>query len=110
MNTLPPRRLLHFASGFTIWAGGLMTLYGVHALGCTFAWPAGLLRGILLALFGAHTAILAWLTLRLWRHWRARHEMQPGIFIRYVAFSTTTAAMCATLFTLAPTLVLSLCV
>jgi len=109
--TVPPRTLLLLAVGFTLWSSALVSLYSVHAIGCAFAWPPAVLRAILLSLATLHLVALAWMSLWCWRRWRSRQEDAPRSlpFLEFVGLGATIAALGATLFTVAPALVLNLC-
>ncbi|WP_116811377.1 hypothetical protein [Steroidobacter cummioxidans] len=106
MIQVPPRRLLLLAAGFILWAGAFLTLYGVNAVGCAFAWPRPLQRGILLTLLALHIAALGYLAWYCWQQRRAHDRMR---FVEYVGFGATISALAATLLTFAPSLVLTLC-
>lgn len=112
MSTVPPRRLLLLVSGFILWACALLTLYGVHALGCAFDWPSAVHRGLLSSLLASYMAVLARLSARRWRRWRLQRDVgvPNATFIEYLALILTIAALVATLLTLAPSFTLSLCV
>jgi len=106
MSQVPPRRLLWLTAGFTLWAGAFLALYGVNAVGCAFAWPSALQRGVLLTLLALHLAALGYLA---WRCWQLRQSHGRPAFLEYVGFGATISALAATLLTFAPSLVLSLC-
>jgi hypothetical protein len=66
--TVPRTRLFAFmALGFGIWSLAFAVLYAVQATGCAFGWhtlavgPVSLLRMLLIAIWVAHLAALAWL-------------------------------------------------
>jgi hypothetical protein len=112
MSTRPrPRRLLWLAAGFIVWAHAFLALYAVNAIGCAFAWPAHLQRLVLWLLLAAHLVVLAWIVAR---HWRRRHESQgeprPMPFVDYVGLGVAITGWAATLFTLAPSFFVSLCI
>ncbi len=110
-DTVQPRRLLLLAVGFAIWASALVTLYGVHAVGCAFGWPPALLRGSLVTLLAIHIVALAWIIVRhLRRHRSSQDAPRPIPFIEYVGVGAAIAALAATLFTFAPSFILSQCV
>lgn len=106
MMQAPPRRLLLLAAGFILWAGAFLTLYGVNAVGCAFAWPRSLQRGILLTLLALHVAALGLLA---WRDWKRRQVLDRADFVESVGLGATISALAATLLTFAPSLVLTLC-
>lgn len=51
-------------SGLIVWASSFVVLYAGLSLGCQYGWSQGLIRTTLLALWIAHLAVLAWMTLR----------------------------------------------
>ena len=106
MIHVPPRRLLLLVAGFILWAGAFLTLYGVNAVGCAFAWPRPLQRGILLTLLALHIAALGYLA---WYCWQRRRASDRTRFVEYVGLGATVSALAATLLTFAPSLVLTLC-
>jgi hypothetical protein len=108
MITIPPRRLLPLVTGFTLWASAFVSLYGVNAIACRFAWPRPFHRGILLLLLALHLVVLGWMTLRCWRRRRSQQDVRAA-FIESVGLGLTIAALAATLLTFAPSLVLSTC-
>lgn len=110
-DTVPPRRLVLLVAGFTLWANALVTLYGVNAIGCAFAWPSAIQRAILLVLLAAHLAVLGWIVVRHRRRYQVSQQApRPIPFVEYVGLGAAIAATAATLFTLAPSLVLRLCI
>ena len=56
--------LLRLALPFVVWSSAFLALYAAHAAGCRFDWDA---RWPLLAVWLAHLAMLALLSLRSWR-------------------------------------------
>ncbi len=106
MMQAPPRRLLLLAAGFVVWAWAFVALYGINAVGCAFAWPRPLQRGILLSLLALHIAALGYLA---WRGWQRRQANDCTGFVEDVGFGATVSALAATLLTFAPSLVLTLC-
>lgn len=110
MSTEPPR-LLTLVIGFVIWSSGLVSLYGLNAIGCAFTWPHAVQRSALLLLLAAHVGALAWMSVSCWRRWRTRDgdSSQTTLFMNDVALGTTFAALAATILTLAPSFVLTLC-
>jgi len=102
--------LLLLVAGFTGWAAALLSLYGVNAIACAFAWQHSLHRAVLLSLLALHLTALGSLSVHCWRRWRSPNGTRPATFIEYLGLATTIAAVGATAFTLAPSLILSLCV
>ena len=106
---LPPGHLWWLAAGFLVWCSGLVFVYAVHAIGCNFAWSAGPLRlGLALVLF-AHLAVIGWMWRRLGGVDPSRDFGQTGAFFRAAAVWATIAAFATTIFTLAATLLLTVC-
>ena len=110
--TVPPRTLLLLAIGFVLWSSALVSLYSVHAIGCAFAWPRAVLRAVLLSVAALHLVALAWMSSWCWRRWRSRQDDAPRslLFLEVVGLGATIAALGASLFTVAPALVLKLCI
>lgn len=105
-----PRLLVWLAAGFVVWSSALVALYAVHAIGCTFAWPAGPLRLGLGAVLLMHMAAFA----AIWRHLVTHPiEVTDGAtrdFLVTLSLWVTISAAAATVLTLGPTLVLTTCV
>jgi hypothetical protein len=107
---VPPRRLWWLVAGFGVWCSALALLYALHATGCAFAWSAGLLRlGLGLVLLG-HLVVIGW----MWRDLAAARPDpafgQTGTFLHTVVVWTLIAAFVATVLTLGPSLLLTICV
>lgn len=108
-GTIPPRRLWWLAAGFGVWCSALAILYAVHAIGCAFAWPAGPLRLGLALLLLAHLHVIGWMWRGLAR--AAADALGPtGSFLHVVFLWTVIAAFIATVLTLGPPLLLTICV
>jgi len=106
---LPPGYLWWLAAGFLVWCSALAFVYAVHAIGCTFAWSAGPLRlGLALVLF-AHLAVIGWILHRLGAADPSRDSGRTRAFFRMAAVWATIAAFATTIFTLAATLLLTVC-
>ncbi len=110
VGVLPPSRLWWLAAGFGVWCSALVFLYALHAIGCTFAWPSGSLRVVLVLVLLAHLIAMG----LMWRRF-ARVDAdsvfgQPGTFLRTTVEWTFLAAFVATVLTLAPPLLLATCV
>ena len=108
-RALPPGRLWWLAAGFGVWCSALVMLYAMHAIGCAFAWPAGMLRVSLVVVLLAHLVVIGWMWLRM-----TRAESEPafgevGAFLHTVAVWTLIAAFVTTLFTLGPAFVIGVC-
>jgi len=108
-RAVPPRRLWWLLAGFAVWCSALAFLYALHAIGCAFAWPPGLLRlGLALVLLG-HLAVIGW----MWRDQAAsgadRSLGPTGAFLRTVVIWSLIAALATILLTLGPTLALATC-
>jgi len=110
-TSVPPHRLLLLVAGFVIWSIAFVVLYGLNAIGCAFGWPELLQRGILLFLFAMHSAALIWLTFWCRKRWkRMAAANEPAPMIEYVGYGLTVAALASTLFVLAPTFFITMCV
>jgi hypothetical protein len=107
---LPPGYLWWLAAGFLVWGSALVVIYAVHAIGCTFAWPASFLRLCLAVAFFAHLAVLGWMWRRLGGADSSREPDSTRAFFRFAAVWATIAAFATTIFTLGATLVLTVCV
>jgi hypothetical protein len=110
VRAVPPRRLWWLGAGFVVWCSALVFLYALHAIGCTFGWPSGPLRGTLAVVLLVHLAAIGWM-------WRGLAGSRPdaaqgdsGDFVHTVVIWTLIAAMAASLITFAPSLLLATCV
>jgi hypothetical protein len=108
-RAVPSCRLWWLAAGFGIWCSALVVLYALHAIGCAFAWPAGLLRLGLAVVLVAHLVAIGWM-------WRALAAGRPdpafgptGAFLHTTVVWTVIAAFVATVLTLGPPLLLTTC-
>lgn len=109
-HAIPPRRLWWLAAGFGVWCSALVILYALHAIGCAFAWPTGPLRLVLVLVLLAHLIVIGWM-------WRAMARTGPdpasgehGTFLQTVIVWTLMVAFVATVLTLGPPLLVSVCV
>jgi hypothetical protein len=101
---------LGLVAGFGVWCSALVVLYALHAIGCAFAWSAGPLRlGLAVVLLG-HLVVIGW----MWRDLAAANPDpgfgQTGTFLHTVVIWTVIAAFAATVLTLGPSLLLTICV
>lgn len=110
-SPVPARRMLLIVAGFVVWSAAFVALYGLNAVGCAFDWPAGAQRAALLVLLAVHVGGLAALSLWTWRRWRARRAdpTRPAALLEYVGVATSVAALAATIFVLAPSFALTMC-
>jgi hypothetical protein len=108
-RAVPSRRLWWLAAGFGVWCSALVALYALHAVGCAFAWPAGLLRlGVIVALV-VHLIVID----LMWRDLAAAGP-DPAVgptaaFLHTAVVWTVIAAFVATVLTLGPPLLLAIC-
>jgi len=107
---VPPPRLWGLVAGFGVWCSALVVLYAVHAIGCAFAWSAGPLRLGLAVVLLAHLIVIGWM-------WRELAAASPdpsfghtGTFLHTMVIWTVIAAFVATVLTLGPSLLLTICV
>jgi hypothetical protein len=106
---VPPRRLWWLVAGFGAWCSALLFLYALHAIGCAFAWSAGPLRLGLAVVLLTHLILIGW----MWRDLAAAGPDpvfgETGTFLHMAAAWTVIAAFVATVLTLGPSLLLTLC-
>lgn len=103
---------LGLVAGFLLWGLAFVTLYGGHGFACGVGVTAGHHDGttrialvIAFLLFvAAHAALAWWFWKRL-----GRAEDRPLRFVRFASFVLAVAALVATLWTLGPPLLLSIC-
>ncbi|TYL86656.1 hypothetical protein FXB40_41410 [Bradyrhizobium rifense] len=107
---ISPRQLWWLAAGFTVWCSALVSLYGIHGIGCAFAWSTGSLRLSLAATLLAHLLVLGWM-------WRAtgRAGLDSGFgetqaFLQWVVLGTLITSLVATVLTFGPALLLATCI
>lgn len=109
-RAVPPGRLVWLLAGFTAWCSALVVLYAVHAIGCAFAWPVGMLRLTLAAVLLVHLAVIAW----MWRRFAARspnpEDGPTGTFLHSAIEWTVIAAFVTTILTLGAPLLLTACI
>jgi len=107
---------LYMALGFAVWAVAFSILYGVQGTGCELGWhqqsigPLSVLRILLIVIWAAHLAILAWL------YWRCRGALavtaaraMPEAFLWRAASVLTVTAAAATIWIGMALLVPSMC-
>ena len=96
--------------GFAVWCSALVILYAVHAIGCAFAWSAGPVRLGLAVVLLAHLIVIGW----MWRELAAASPDlgfgKTGAFLHTMVIWTVIAAFVATVLTLGPPLLLTICV
>ncbi|HWK95862.1 MAG TPA: hypothetical protein VNR39_10600 [Pseudolabrys sp.] len=103
--------------GFAVWAAAFSILYGVQGTGCELGWhrqtigPLSLLRILLIVIWGAHLAALAWV------YWCCRAALavtsaraMPEAFLWRAASALTITAAVATVWIGFALLVPSICV
>ena len=109
VHPVSAQRLWLLVLGFGVWCSGLITVYVLHSVGCTFAWSAETIRlGLGLAVL-AHLVLIGW----LWRNYAmtpADPALGPtGSFFHWVIVWTFLAAVVTIVSTLGPTLLLTSC-
>lgn len=106
---MPPRRLWWLAAGFAVWGSALVALYALHAIGCAFAWSVSSLRLGLAGVLFAHLIVMGW----MWRDiTRAGTDPDFGPTRRFLHGAVTwtlIAALVASVLTLGPPLLLTIC-
>jgi hypothetical protein len=107
---LPPRRLWWLGAAFVLWCSGLVFLYGLHAIGCAFAWSALSLRSSLAIVFLLHLVAIGW----IWRRFASAsvddHSGTMAAFVRDAIVWTAIAAFASTAIMLGPPLLLTACI
>jgi hypothetical protein len=105
------------ALGFAIWTLAFSLLYAVQATGCELGWhrqsvgPLSLLRGLLIILWVAHMAALAWLFLFCQRALATvPARATSNVFLWRASAALTVTAMVATVWIGLALLVPSMCV
>ena len=108
---------LRMFASFVVWLAVFVVLYGVHALACLYVHPdsamAGATRAVLIALWLAPVAALAYLA---WRGWSTRPSypqkealQQNGQFLRRVTCLLDVFACIATFATGLPLVWMKVC-
>ena len=106
----PAPRLWGLAAGFGVWCSALAALYALNGIGCAFAWSGGALRLGLAALLLAHLIVIGWLSRNFAAATPDLGFGQTGTFLHAVIIWTLMAALITTILTLAPPLLLTICV
>jgi hypothetical protein len=101
-------RLLWLAAGLTVWGSALVLVYGLHAVGCAFAWPWPVLRAVLWATLALHLVAIAVVVFGLRRGEGGDGGGDAGL-LRRIGLWTALAGLGATLLGLAPPLLLTPC-
>lgn len=110
-SSVPPREILVVVLGFTAWAAAFVALYAINAVGCAFAWPQGVQRGVMVGLTAI--ACIAMVGVAIWsvRHWRRMtRASQPAPMLTAVGALGSLAALAATGFVFAPSFYASMCI
>ncbi len=93
---------LFMAFGFALWASAFTLLYAVQGAGCAFGWhrssfgSLSLLRLLLIAVWAAHMALLAWLNFYCWGMLRTASRTMPDVFLWRASAVLSAAAIAAT--------------
>jgi hypothetical protein len=110
-------RLVLVTGGFVVWSAAFVVLYSSLSLGCGFGWQEiDLLGGVslqrlqLVALFLAHLAAGAALTLVLYRARTRLAGGDAGRFLGSVALYVAVVALACTVFTFAGVFFLTPCI
>ena len=109
-RAVPPRLLWWLAAGFGVWCSALVFLYALHAVGCTFAWPAGTLRMSLVIVLLAHLVVGGWIWRNVAKSVPDAAFGQTGSFLHAAVVWTAIAAFFATVLTFGPPLLLATCI
>ncbi|MGQ7793175.1 hypothetical protein ACUN0C_12260 [Faunimonas sp. B44] len=109
--------LILLPAGFVVWSLAFIALYGLLSVGCELGWqgrhvgPLSMLRVLLLGLWAAHLAALAWLVRLCWRRVRAQEGDGRGTaaFLDLASLAAMLAAFAATAWIGVPVLGASAC-
>jgi hypothetical protein len=108
-RAIPARRLWWLAAGFAVWCSALVALYALHAIGCAFAWSSSSLRlGLAMVLF-AHLIVIGWMWRDITRAGTDPDFGPTGSFLHGAVSWTLIAALVASVLTLGPPLLLTIC-
>ena len=110
VRAVPPRLLWWLAAGFGAWCSALVFLYALHAIGCVFAWPTGVLRFTLVLVFVAHLVAIGWMWRNVVKSVPDAAFGQTGSFLHTAVVWTAVAAFVATVLTFGPPLLLATCI
>lgn len=100
------RHLWPLLVGFSFWALAFVAIYALQYLGCFQGWTQATHRASLIVFYFAAVGALVFV-LMFQLAWTRR---QLSTTLHRLGFAATTAALGATIFTFAPTLVASACV
>jgi hypothetical protein len=106
---VPSRHLWWLAAGFAVWCSALIALYALHAIGCAFAWSAGSLRLGLAVVLLAHLIVMGWIWRDITRAGTDPDFGPTGTFLHGAVTWTLIAALVASVLTLGPPLLLTIC-
>jgi hypothetical protein len=99
--------LLWLIAGFVLWSAAFVGLYGLQGIGCAYAWPEPLHRGLLIAGFAltllTHAGLLAF---------ARRQPVATGTarFVFDIGWLAGIAALVSSALVYAPVLFTSLCI
>jgi hypothetical protein len=102
------RRLWPLLVGFAIWGVAFNALYALQYLGCHFSWAPATHRIALIAGYAVFVALLAG-TLAF-QFARVRKTVNAATLMDQIGIGATAAALAATAFNFAPTLLASACI
>lgn len=109
-----PLAVLVATSGLIVWGIGFSVLYGLSALACEYHWTATEIAGvslgrlILVIVWAAHIALLAWLVGWSWRH-RGIGEAGASRLLAFLTLTFAVAGLVAMVWTGAPVVTTSTC-
>lgn len=108
-RAFPAGSLPWLAAGFCLWFSALVFVYALHHIGCLYGWSAGSLRWSLALALLVHIAAIG----LLWHIERRRGANasagRTGVFMHWIILGTLVAALAKIVFTLGPTLFLTVC-
>ncbi|GGK26523.1 hypothetical protein [Salinarimonas ramus] len=105
-----PIGLLWLVGGFLVWSSAFLVLYGLHAIGCTYAWDASTLRIALLGAWVGHVVLAGALVPLSRRAGRGERPDDRGAgFVARASLVLSAAALAATIWIGLPVLAYPLC-
>jgi len=102
------RRLWPLLIGFALWGAAFNALYALQFLGCQFEWAPATHRAALIA---AYAVVVLLLTGTLaFQFARMRKAVAAATLMDQIGIGATAAALAATAFNFAPTMLASACI
>lgn len=106
---IPKRQLLWLSAGLGLWFSAVVWVYVLHELGCSFRWSPAALRLSFAAVILVHLGLIGALWWQQTRRGPNPAFGKAGEFLHWVIVGTLIAGLAKIIFTLGPTLFLSVC-